>query len=140
MCPVCLATTGLYVAGGVSAGGVTAFLATKLLRKRPEPTASTTSTETEAPCSDRDVHVTRRSEMNLPRFASRMAAAHKKLLAREKEFNRQRDALSAERRKLPMVAIKKEYVFEGPEGRRTLADLFDGKRQLLVYHFMFGPD
>ena len=66
--------------------------------------------------------------------------ARKRLLVSEKEFNRQRDALSAERRKLPMVPIEKEYVFEGPEGRRSLADLFDGKRQLLTYHFMFGPD
>ena len=53
---------------------------------------------------------------------------------------RLRDALSAERRKLPMEEITKEYVFEGPKGRRTLADLFEGKRQLLVYHFMFGRD
>jgi predicted dithiol-disulfide oxidoreductase (DUF899 family) len=67
-------------------------------------------------------------------------AARLQLLEKEKELNRQRDALSAERRKLPMVAIEKEYVFQGPEGRRTLADLFDGRRQLLVYHFMFGPD
>ena len=67
-------------------------------------------------------------------------AARKQLLVKEKEFNRQRDALSAARRKLPMVAIDKEYVFQGPAGRRTLANLFDGKRQLLVYHFMFGPD
>ena len=67
-------------------------------------------------------------------------AARKRLLVKEKEFSRQRDALSAERRKLPMVPIEKEYVFEGPEGRRSLADLFDGKRQLLTYHFMFGPD
>jgi predicted dithiol-disulfide oxidoreductase (DUF899 family) len=59
---------------------------------------------------------------------------------KEKELTRQRDALSAERRKLPMEEITKEYVFQGPEGRRTLADLFEGKRQLLVYHFMFGPD
>jgi predicted dithiol-disulfide oxidoreductase (DUF899 family) len=67
-------------------------------------------------------------------------AARKRLLVKEKEFNRQRDALSAERRELPMVPIEKEYLFEGPEGRRSLADLFDGKRQLLTYHFMFGPD
>lgn len=66
-------------------------------------------------------------------------AARKRLLAKEKEFSRQRDALSAERRNLPMVAIAKEYAFQGPEGRRTLAELFDGKRQLLVYHFMFDP-
>ena len=59
---------------------------------------------------------------------------------KEKEFNRQRDALSAERRKLPMVAIEKGYAFQGPEGRRTLAELFEGQRQLLVYHFMFEPD
>jgi predicted dithiol-disulfide oxidoreductase (DUF899 family) len=67
-------------------------------------------------------------------------AARKRLLMKEKEFSRQRDALSAERRKLPMEEVTQEYVFQGPEGRRTLADLFEGKRQLLVYHFMFGPD
>lgn len=80
--------------------------------------------------------------MKRPTIVSRdeWTAARKRLLVKEKEFNRQRDALSAERRKLPMVAIEKEYVFQGPEGRRTLADLFEGKRQLLVYHFMFEPD
>lgn len=79
--------------------------------------------------------------MKRPTIVSRdeWTAARKRLLVKEKEFNRQRDALSAERRKLPMVAIEKEYVFQGPEGRRTLADLFEGKRQLLVYHFMFEP-
>jgi len=80
--------------------------------------------------------------MQLPTIISsdEWTAARKRLLVKEKEFNRARDALSAERRKLPMVAIEKKYVFQGPQGRRTLADLFDGKRQLLVYHFMFGPD
>jgi predicted dithiol-disulfide oxidoreductase (DUF899 family) len=80
--------------------------------------------------------------MKVPTIVSRdeWTAARKGLLAKEKEFNRQRDALSAERRKLPAVAIEKEYVFQGPEGRHTLADLFEGKRQLLVYHFMFDPD
>jgi predicted dithiol-disulfide oxidoreductase (DUF899 family) len=66
--------------------------------------------------------------------------ARKDLLAREKEFGRQRDALSAARRKLPMVKIDKEYVFEGPNGKETLADLFEGRSQLIVYHFMLGPD
>src|SRR5256886_7917256 len=65
--------------------------------------------------------------------------ARKDLLTREKEFSRQRDALSAARRKLPMVKIEKEYVFEGPNGKETLADLFEGRSQLMVYHFMFGP-
>ena len=66
--------------------------------------------------------------------------ARKELLKKEKEFTRERDALSAERRKLPWVKIDKEYVFDGPNGKETLADLFDGRSQLIVYHFMFGPD
>jgi len=66
-------------------------------------------------------------------------AARKRLLVKEKELSRQRDALSAERRQLPMEEVTKEYVFEGPEARRSLADLFEGRRQLLVYHFMFDP-
>jgi predicted dithiol-disulfide oxidoreductase (DUF899 family) len=64
----------------------------------------------------------------------------KSLLAKEKEFTRLGDQLSAERRKLPWVRVEKQYVFEGPEGRETLADLFDGRSQLIVYHFMFGPE
>jgi predicted dithiol-disulfide oxidoreductase (DUF899 family) len=65
--------------------------------------------------------------------------ARKDLLTREKEFTRQRDALSAARRSLPWVKIDKKYVFDGPKGKETLADLFDGRSQLIVYHFMFGP-
>ncbi len=65
--------------------------------------------------------------------------ARKELMAREKEFTRQRDALSAARRKLPMVKIDNEYAFDGPGGKETLADLFDGRSQLVVYHFMLGP-
>jgi predicted dithiol-disulfide oxidoreductase (DUF899 family) len=64
----------------------------------------------------------------------------KSLLAREKEFTRLGDQLSAERRKLPWVKVEKEYRFEGPEAAVPLADLFDGRSQLIVYHFMFGPD
>src|SRR5881296_2082257 len=65
--------------------------------------------------------------------------ARKTHLAKEKEFTRLRDRLSAERRALPWVRVDKPYVFEGPSGKATLADLFDGRRQLIVYHFMFGP-
>jgi predicted dithiol-disulfide oxidoreductase (DUF899 family) len=64
----------------------------------------------------------------------------KALLVKEKELTHQRDALNAERRRLPMVEIDKAYVFEAPGGRRTLLDLFGGRRQLIVYHFMFEPD
>ncbi len=65
--------------------------------------------------------------------------ARKDLLTREKEFTRQRDALSVARRHLPMVKIEKDYVFEGPKGKQTLADLFDNRSQLIVYHFMLAP-
>jgi predicted dithiol-disulfide oxidoreductase (DUF899 family) len=66
-------------------------------------------------------------------------AARKTLLAREKELTRLRDQIARERRALPWVRIDKNYVFDAAEGRRTLAELFEGRRQLLVQHFMFGP-
>jgi len=66
--------------------------------------------------------------------------ARKKLLAREKEYTRLRDALAAERRKLPWVKVEKNYVFDTPGGKKTLADLFAGRGQLIIYHFMFGPE
>ena len=67
-------------------------------------------------------------------------AARKELLAKEKEFTRARDELNRRRQALPWEAVEKEYVFEGPNGRQTLAELFDGRSQLLVYHFMFDPE
>ncbi len=67
-------------------------------------------------------------------------AARRALLAREKAHTRERDALAAARRALPALKIDKEYAFEGPDGRETLADLFAGRSQLMVYHFMYGPD
>src|SRR5580704_629740 len=67
-------------------------------------------------------------------------AARKELLKREKESTRLLDQLSAERRDLPWVKVKKNYVFDGPGGKVTLADLFAGRSQLVIYHFMFGPD
>jgi len=67
-------------------------------------------------------------------------AARKRFLRKEKAFTRLRDRLSAERRGLPWERIEKEYVFDGPDGKETLAELFGGRRQLLVYHFMFLPE
>ena len=80
--------------------------------------------------------------MSLPRIATRdeWLAARKDLLTKEKELTRQRDALNAERRNLPMVEVTKAYTFEGPEGTVGLVDLFEGRPQLIVYHFMFDPD
>jgi predicted dithiol-disulfide oxidoreductase (DUF899 family) len=67
-------------------------------------------------------------------------AASDKLLAKEKELTRALDGLAAARRRLPMVRIEKDYVFDGPNGKARLRDLFQGRRQLLLYHFMFGPN
>jgi predicted dithiol-disulfide oxidoreductase (DUF899 family) len=67
-------------------------------------------------------------------------AARKELLAKEKEFTRLRDDLSRQRRELPWEKVDKPYVFDGPNGKESLADLFGGKSQLIIYHFMFGPE
>jgi predicted dithiol-disulfide oxidoreductase (DUF899 family) len=79
--------------------------------------------------------------MKLPKVvsAAEWEVARAGLLAKEKEATRAKDALAAERRRLPMVAIDKDYVFEGPTGKTSLLALFEGRRQLIVYHFMFGP-
>ncbi len=80
--------------------------------------------------------------MKLPPVVSpdEWQVAREELLAKEKEATRARDALAAERRRLPRVRIDKEYVFEGPDGKAGLLDLFEGRRQLILYHFMFGPN
>ncbi|HWD39103.1 MAG TPA: DUF899 domain-containing protein [Fimbriimonas sp.] len=67
-------------------------------------------------------------------------AERKELLQQEKELTRQYDRVNAQRRRLPMVRVEKEYVFEGPGGEETLKDLFQGRIQLIVYHFMFDPE
>ena len=67
-------------------------------------------------------------------------AVRKRLLVKEKRFSKVRDQLNQERRALPWVKVEKEYVFDTPKGKRKLADLFEGRSQLVVYHFMFGPD
>jgi predicted dithiol-disulfide oxidoreductase (DUF899 family) len=122
MCPACIANAALVAAGAVtSTGGLAAFLMT-MVRARNKRSA-------------------KESDMDGPRVVSRAVwvAARKELLLKEKEATRQRDALSAERRKLPMVEIDKKYVFDGPRGPSTLRDLFGRRRQLIVYHFMFDP-
>ncbi len=79
--------------------------------------------------------------MSLPDVVSHdeWVAARKSLLDKEKELTRRRDAVNAERRRLPMVELTRPYVFEGRDGPATLLDLFEGRRQLIVGHFMFDP-
>ncbi len=80
--------------------------------------------------------------MSLPEIANRdqWLVARKELLAREKDLTRQRDALNAARRSLPMVEIEKNYYFDGPDGTVGLIDLFESRGQLIIYHFMFHPE
>jgi predicted dithiol-disulfide oxidoreductase (DUF899 family) len=79
--------------------------------------------------------------MNLPTIVSPQEwdAAREKLLVKEKELTRARDALAAERRRMPRMAVEKDYRFEGPNGSASLLDMFEGRRQLVVYRFFFEP-
>jgi predicted dithiol-disulfide oxidoreductase (DUF899 family) len=82
------------------------------------------------------------SSVASPKVVSQLEwlAARKELLAKEKELTRASDALAVERRNLPWVKVEKEYVFDTPTGKKKLADLFEGRSQLVVYHFMFAPE
>lgn len=86
--------------------------------------------------------MTKPAAPGLPPVVSRAQwlEARRALLLKEKQLTRARDALNAERRRLPVVAIDKDYVFETPQGRKGLLDLFEGRSQLVIYHFMFDPD
>jgi predicted dithiol-disulfide oxidoreductase (DUF899 family) len=79
--------------------------------------------------------------VSLPKIATReeWLAARKDLLAKEKQMTRDRDALNTERRNLPMVEVTKDYAFDGPKGPVSLLDLFEDRKQLIIYHFMFDP-
>jgi predicted dithiol-disulfide oxidoreductase (DUF899 family) len=79
--------------------------------------------------------------MNHPTVSrEKWIAARKELLNKEKELTKLQDEVSERRREMPWVKVEKEYVFDTPEGKKTLAELFDGRSQLVVYHFMFGPE
>ena len=80
--------------------------------------------------------------MDLPEVVSeeQWNAANDRILAKEKAMTRESDALAAERRRQPVMRVEKDYVFEGPDGDASLLDLFEGRRQLFVYSFMFGPN
>jgi predicted dithiol-disulfide oxidoreductase (DUF899 family) len=80
--------------------------------------------------------------MNSPQTVSaeEWKAAREELLVKEKQLTRARDALAAERRRMPWLEVRKDYEFEGPNGKMSLPDLFDGRRQLIVYRFFFDPD
>jgi predicted dithiol-disulfide oxidoreductase (DUF899 family) len=137
MCPACLATMASIVAGATSTGGVVGLVVHKVSRRR-----GVAPLREERETKEKKMPTVKSENRTLSAVVSReeWLAARKELLAREKEFTRQRDALSAARRKLPMVKIDKDYVFEGPNGRTNLLGLFGRHPQLIVYHFMFEPN
>ena len=150
MCPACIATAA-WIAAGASSAGVFFSLAVKLPRKdrierhRPE-IASTTQTSAAAVLpyhSKGDQTMNTSAAIEPPhKIVTReeWVEARRLHLANEKALTRQRDELSRQRRELPWVKVDKQYVFDSAQGKQTLAELFDGRSQLIVYHFMFGPD
>src|SRR6266487_2237201 len=135
MCPVCLTNAALIAAGVTSSGGLSALVMSKFCKKK-----QTKPEEAKMKLAEIEPK-TKANEINNPRIVSEAEwlVARKDLLTREKELTRLRDEVSRHRRALPWVKIDKEYVFDGPDGKETLSDLFDGCSQLIVYHFMLGP-
>ena len=132
MCPSCLASSATLVAGVTSLTGMAVLIAGLLPRLGTNrPPARRPAKIEEPPMSQPQPRIASREDWLTARLA---------LLEKEKALTRQQDALAAERRGLPMVAVDTDYMFETPEGSRTLAQLFEGRSQLIVYHFMFGPD
>src|SRR5688572_10896096 len=133
MCPFCFASAAYAVAGTVSTGGLAA-LAVRMYRRKS--TRDNTRTNLV-----RGVINMSASTITNPQIVSRdeWLIARKQLLAREKQLTRERDAVAAERRRLPWVKVDKAYAFDAPGGKQSLSDLFEGKSQLIVYHFMLAP-
>src|SRR5438093_4379881 len=137
MCPVCIANVMVTAAGATSTGGLAMF-AIKNFFFQPDRNHQTN--ETKRMKIETLESKTNESEVN-PRVVSQAEwlVARKDLLTREKELSRLCDEVSRHRRELPWVKVEKEYIFDGPDGKETLADLFEDRSQLIVYHFMLGP-
>lgn len=145
MCPACFTNAALIIALAISSGGLRGLFIRKLPTKavaknirKDNYSEENNLNQSGQQCQS----VPAGHNDDLPRIARRdeWLVAREELLAQEKQFNRQRDALSLQRRKLPMVKVEKEYAFDGPDGRVSLSDLFGKHRQLIVYHFMFDPE
>jgi predicted dithiol-disulfide oxidoreductase (DUF899 family) len=125
MCPLCLASAAPVIAGAASGGAALALVVGKLRKNGGQREKAMETIAIKSP------KVVSREEW---------LEARKALLVQEKELTRRRDELTRQRRELPWVKVEKSYVFDTAEGKKSLAELFGDKSQLLVYHFMFGPD
>jgi predicted dithiol-disulfide oxidoreductase (DUF899 family) len=136
MCPICVANMALVAVGATSSGGIGALAFSRFFRRKREPKLTERKMKSEQLESEMES-----MEPNPPRIVSNAEwlVARKDLLTREKELTRMRDAVSRHRSELPWTRVEKKYVFDGPDGKETLADLFEGRSQLVVYHFMLGP-
>ncbi len=147
MCPMCIATAA-WIASGTSSAGVLLTLFVKRDRQQPTPSDKATqilktpgaAAQTRHSIGDQTMKKTQitLASHNVVSEQEWLQARRAHLL-KEKEFTRQRDELSRQRRELPWVKVEKSYTFDTPDGNQTLADLFAGRSQLIVYHFMFGP-
>ena len=139
MCPFCLATMGLVVAGAVSTGGL-ASVGRESISQEPDRRILPNSDERENKMLTRKIE-NQNLAMKTPPIVSQQEweAARQQLLVKEKALTRSRDALAAERRRMPWLAVEKKYEFDGPKGKVSLLDLFEGRRQLIVYRAFFEP-
>src|SRR5258708_920148 len=145
MCPACIASAAVMAAGAGSTGGILAvcvgkfrnIFRTNALACFRKSRRNKMATSNEREVKNQKGHLA----MKTPPIVSpqEWEAARQQLLVKEKAFTRSRDALAAERRRMPWLAVEKKYEFDGPKGKANLLDLFDGRRQRILYRALFQP-
>src|SRR5713226_7743024 len=131
-----MASAALMAGGVITTGGLTALVGKIFPTKMGAKTNGLDNTTQGEMIM---ATATSKTELSTVVPQAEWLAARKEFLKKEKEFTRLRDELSRQRRELPWEKVEKRYAFDGPKGKETLADLFNGRSQLIVYHFMFGP-
>jgi len=146
MCPACIATLAWLAAGTTSTGGIATVISGRLRGRQASPPNDGTGEENDMANSQQSAVTESQSngsqkKMNTPPIVSadEWEAARQQLLVKEKELTRARDAMAAARRRMPWLAVEKDYVFEGAAGKVSLLDLFEGRRQLVLYRAFFEP-
>ena len=142
MCPECFTTAAMIFAGATSTGGLGALVMKKLGLKGPAQNAASPDEPTHIPAQENSMsEVLTSTGIADHKIVSpeQWLEQRKQLLAKEKELTRLRDEINRQRVELPWERVEKQYAFKSPEGEETLADLFGGRSQLIIYHFMLGP-
>jgi predicted dithiol-disulfide oxidoreductase (DUF899 family) len=138
MCPECYSTAAMIFAGATSTGGLGALVMRKLGFQGPARTAEPTSPHSQENSMSEVLTNTGIAEHKTVSH-EHWLERRKQLLTKEKELTRLRDEINRQRLELPWEKVENQYAFEGPNGQESLADLFAGRSQLIIYHFMFGP-